>query len=198
MKFKIEQYAKSLDIFQTLVPICSGWFLENCLDKAIAPVFGGFPHFPDSEGYLTFRTPHWGGMQQVPWLSISDDFGDLVQGIFLDPERWNGHLVHAVSDLGSFEYYVDSFAAATGEKTRFIPILPNWEAFDTQGIEELDEVKLLFGFAQETGGLYFEAKESEKETASELKRATSIALGRTQKQQSLVSVKDWFAARFGK
>ena len=71
MKHKIELYARQLGAFDTVVPIGAGWFLENFLSKEVAPVFGGFPHFPDEEGYLTFRVPYWGGEEHVPWLSIT-------------------------------------------------------------------------------------------------------------------------------
>lgn len=53
----------------------------------------------------------------------------------------------------------------------------------------------MFGFAQETGGRYF-SEPTEKETARELKRATAVALGRSAEQQELISVKEWFEARF--
>ncbi|KAF7587661.1 hypothetical protein BBP40_006891 [Aspergillus hancockii] len=195
MKYKIEQYAKTL-AFESVIPIGAGWFLENFLNKEVAPVFGGFPHFPDDEGYLTFRVPYWGGAEHVPWLSISDDFGDLVHGVFLDPGRWNGRLVHGVSDIRSFEQIMADFATVTGQKTRFQPILPSWEAFETHGIHELEDVKLMFGFTQLTGGRYFGPGATEKETASELKQLTASALGRPQEQAKLVTAYDWFGARF--
>ncbi|KAE8350015.1 hypothetical protein BDV28DRAFT_49572 [Aspergillus coremiiformis] len=196
MKCKTEQYAKTLDSLETFVPIGAGWFLENFLGKEVAPVFGGFPHFLDDEGYLTFRVPYWGGDEHVPWLSISDDFGDIVQGIFLDPGRWNGRFVQGVSDICSFEQMVADFAAVTGKKTRFQPILPSWEAFDTHGIHELQDVKLMFGFTQLTGGRYFGPEPTERATARQLKQLTASKLGRPQDQRDLISARDWFTARF--
>lgn len=105
--------------------------------------------------------------------------------------------MQGVSDPGSFQYLMESFAIATGQQTRFRPILPSWEAFDTKDIYELEDTKLMFGFAQETGGRYFGAKPTEKETAKQLKPATATVLGWPSDQQELVSVMDWFAARFG-
>jgi hypothetical protein len=61
----------------------------------------------------------------------------------------------------------------------------------------LEDVKLMFGFTQTTGGLYF-GSPTERETAYKLKKATAIALGYHEEKQGLVTVKDWFAARFGK
>ncbi|GAB1195929.1 hypothetical protein APSETT444_005194 [Aspergillus pseudonomiae] len=196
VKNKIENYAKSLESFETITPIGAGWFLENFLGKEVAPVFGGFPYFPDDHGYLTFRVPYWGGDEHVPWLSVSDDFGDIVQGIFLDPGRWNGHFVHGVSDIRSFEQVVADFAAVTGRKARFQPILPTWEAFDTHGIQELEDVKLMFGFTQLTGGRYFGPEATEVDTARQLKQITALKLGRPEEQHKLTSARDWFAARF--
>lgn len=109
MKYRIEQYAKQPGKFQTVTPINAAWYLENFLAKEVAPVFGGFPHFPDEEGYLTFRVPNWGGDNKVPFLSITDDYGDIVQGIFLDPARWNGHVVHGASQILSFDQLVANF-----------------------------------------------------------------------------------------
>lgn len=109
VKHRTEQHAKQPGKFQTVIPINAAWYLENFLAKEVAPVFGGFPHFPDEEGYLTFRVPNWGGDNQVPFLSITDDYGDIVQGIFLDPVRWNGHVVHGASQILSFDQLVANF-----------------------------------------------------------------------------------------
>lgn len=109
MKYRIEQYAKQLNKFQTITPINAAWYLENFLNKESAPVFGGFPYFPDDEGYLTFRVPNWGGDNLVPFVSIEEDYGDIVHGIFLDPERLDGHVVHGISDICGFEELVADF-----------------------------------------------------------------------------------------
>lgn len=84
----------------------------------------------------------------------------------------------------------------TGKKTRFQPILPSWEAFETHGVHELEDVKLMFGFTQITGGRYFGPEPSNRDTASELKRATATALGRPKNQQELTTAKDWFKSHF--
>ena len=109
MKYKIEQYAKQLGAFETVTPINAAWYLENFLDKEVAPIFGGFPYFPDEEGYLTFQVPHWGGNNQVPFLGVCDDYGDIVQGIFLDPTRYKGRVIHGASDMRSFSQLVADF-----------------------------------------------------------------------------------------
>ncbi|KJZ70338.1 hypothetical protein HIM_10267 [Hirsutella minnesotensis 3608] len=196
MKYKIEQYARQPGKFETVTPINAAWYLENFLSKEAAPIFGGFPYFPDEEGYLTFRVPHWGGDNQVPFLSVRDDFGDIVHGIFLNPERYNGHVVHGASCMLSFDQLVADFEEATSKRSRFQPILPSWEAFDTCGIAEMEDVKLMFGFAQTTGGRYFGPGPSETKTAAELKRAKTVALGEPSQQSRLASPKEWFRAHF--
>lgn len=119
VKYRIEQYAKQPRKFQTVTSINAAWYLENFLVKEVAPVFGGFPHFPDDEGYLTFRVPNWGGDNKVPFLSITDDYGDIVQGIFLDPARWDGHVVHGASEILGFDQLVANFEE--GETKRPCP-----------------------------------------------------------------------------
>lgn len=65
-------------------------------------LLGDFPEKKDNDGYLICRAPFWGGEEQVPWINMSDDFGDLVHGIFLDPTRWNHRPVQAAGDPMSF------------------------------------------------------------------------------------------------
>jgi hypothetical protein len=109
VKYKTEQYAKQLGKFETITPINAAWYLENFLDKQVAPVFGGFPYFPDEEGFLTFHVPHWGGDNLVPFLGVRDDYGDIVHGIFLDPSQWKGYVIHGASDMLSFTQLAADF-----------------------------------------------------------------------------------------
>lgn len=83
--------------------------MENFLSREAAPIFGGFPYFPDEDGYLTFRVPNRGGDNKAPFVSIGADYGDIVHGIFLDPGRWNGHVVHGLSDIRGFDEVVGDF-----------------------------------------------------------------------------------------
>ncbi|KAF4153186.1 hypothetical protein CNMCM6069_001079 [Aspergillus lentulus] len=195
MKCKIEQYARSIHRFETVNFICAAWFLENFLVKDIAPIFGGFPHVPDSDGYLTFVAPRWGGEEEVPFISISDDFGDIVQGIFLDPVRWNGQVIHGCSDICSFDHVMSAFEKLSGRKCRFQP-LPSWEDFDTHGIPELEDTKMMFGFTQNNQGHYFGPEPSEKGTAGTLKLETALALGRAKEKHKLMTVEEWFRKHF--
>ena len=72
--------------------------------------FGGFPFHQDEEGYLTFRSAPLGGREEVPWVCVDEDFGDVVHGIFLNPMRWNQRMVQAVSEILSFGDVVSTFA----------------------------------------------------------------------------------------
>ncbi|CAG8050095.1 unnamed protein product [Penicillium salamii] len=190
-KYEIEQYARGIDRFETVSFICVAWFLENFAIKEIAPIFGGFPHMQDSDGYLTFVAPKWGGKEDVPFLSISEDLGDIVQGMFLDPGRWNGKVVHGCSDICSMDDVVSQFEQVTGRKSRF-QSLDSWQAFNTHGVAELEDTKMMFGMTQESGGRYFGPEASEKQTASELKRNTALAMGLPKNQQELMTVESWF------
>ncbi|EAW25743.1 NmrA/HSCARG family protein [Aspergillus fischeri NRRL 181] len=195
MKYKIEQYARSISCFETVSFICASWFFENFLAKEIAPVFGGFPFIPDAEGYLTLVAPKWGGKEDVPFISMSDDFGDIVQGMFLDPIAVNGQVIHGCSDICSFEDLVSTFEKISGRKSRFRP-LPSWEAFNTFGIPELDDTKAMFGFTQNNQGRYFGPEPSEKDTPGKLKLKTAVALGRLGDEQQLMTVEGWFQKHF--
>lgn len=84
--------------------------MENFLVKEVAPIFGGFPHHADDEGYLNFVVPKWGGNEDVPFVSMSDDYGDIVHGMFLHPELWNSRVVHGCSDICSFDDVVSAFS----------------------------------------------------------------------------------------
>lgn len=103
MKKKIERFARSGTKFQTTAFICAGWYLQSFLSKEVAPEFGGFPHVVDPQGYLTFKVPRWGGQEDVPWLSVTDDFGDIVRGIFLAPDKWTGQIIHGVKSNSLFQ-----------------------------------------------------------------------------------------------
>ncbi|RDA95131.1 hypothetical protein CP533_1864 [Ophiocordyceps camponoti-saundersi (nom. inval.)] len=200
-KYQIEQYARKLGHFKTLTPINAAWYLENFLDQQVAPIFGGFPYIPDEQGYLTFRVPNWGGTNEVPFVSVGDDYGDIVQGIFLHPERYSGRVIQGASFIVSFEQLIGAFEIGTSLfppliHILFEPLLPDWKAFNTHGIPELDDVKLMFAFTQTTNGLYFGPEASQTVTASELKRATSEALSRPAAEGGLISPREWFAKHF--
>ncbi|KAK7701713.1 hypothetical protein SLS64_010161 [Diaporthe eres] len=58
---------------------------------------GGFPFNQDGEGYVTLLFPWWGGTDEIPFVSITEDFGDFVHGMLLAPEKYHGQFIQAIS-----------------------------------------------------------------------------------------------------
>lgn len=88
---------------ETATIVNAGWFLENAFDPKYVASFGGFAVSRDDEGFLTWKTPPMGNdPESVPWLSATDDYGDIVHGVFLEPERWDGSFIDAVSESMGF------------------------------------------------------------------------------------------------
>jgi hypothetical protein len=89
---------------ETATVVNPGWFLENAYDEKYVAAFGGFAAVVDSDGYMTFKTPRMGNdPESVPWLAVADDYGDIVHGVLLDCEAWNGEYIDAVSESTSFD-----------------------------------------------------------------------------------------------
>ncbi|KAH7125622.1 hypothetical protein B0J11DRAFT_310636 [Dendryphion nanum] len=192
-KHDIGKYAVSKGVFKSVAIVSPGWYFENFLVPDMSAVFGGFPHIPSEDGTLVFRSPKWGGKEDVPFIAISDDYGDIVHGVFLAPEKWNGKLIQGVSDIQSLDKATGGFEQVTGKKSRFEEI--KWQDLDTFGVRALETVKLMFGFCQESGGRYF-GVETEASTAAELKKAAAEAQGKTGKQTELFSIVEFFKREF--
>lgn len=134
-KWDIELYAKSISSFKTCTACNAGWYLENFRIPELAQAFGGFPLFEDAEGYMTWHIPHWGGPDLVPWISIRDDWGDMIQGVFLNPEKWNGKTLQGVSDPISFGAMCEQFqqgeaffwnSSSNTKRSRILTTLSDW------------------------------------------------------------------------
>ncbi|CAO2651410.1 Nn.00g039800.m01.CDS01 [Neocucurbitaria sp. VM-36] len=194
-KNAIGEYAKSTGAFKAVVLASPGWYFENFFIKDLAPIFGGFPYIPSEDGTLVLHVPKWGGKEDVPFISIGDDFGDIVHGIFLAPEKWNGKLVQGVSDIESFDDVTAAFERATGKKARFEEV-PKWQDLEIYGIRALEPIKFMFGFCQESGGRYF-GDETEATTAAELKRLATEASGKTGDGTKLLTLERFFKREFG-
>ncbi|PLB43607.1 NmrA-like family protein [Aspergillus steynii IBT 23096] len=192
MKYRALRYAHATNHFTTICGIYAAWYFEQFLDRSTADVFGGFPLVQDSDGYFTFRPPVWGDVELPSFVSVTHDFGDIVHGVLLQPEEWNGKSIPATSDVLSFEDVTAAFEDATGQKARYIP-LGSWEDFG-QGIPELDDHRLLFAFTQATGGRYFGDVPTETDTALKLKRLAVEAQGKEGGQARLLRLEEWFRA----
>ncbi|KAF4494221.1 hypothetical protein FAGAP_9619 [Fusarium agapanthi] len=151
MKHAVGEYAKGRG-FETVNVVSPGWYMENHLVEDFAPALGGFPFTTDEEDYLTLRVPRWGGNEEIPFISIGDDYGDLVHGIFLDPKKYNGRLVQGISASETTEKLVSEFEK--GNKARFVPI-EDWKTMETYGDQSFETVKYMFGFCQHSSGLYY-------------------------------------------
>ncbi|OJJ67586.1 hypothetical protein ASPBRDRAFT_47640 [Aspergillus brasiliensis CBS 101740] len=192
-KGEVEAIGRGLP-FQTFTPIILAWFLENFLSGPYSEIFGGFPIKQDEEGYLTYRIPLWGGREDAPWISVTDDLGDIVHGIFLNPLRWNGRLVQANGDISSFSEIVSKFVKATGRKARFVPYASP-DDFPTHGLQFLEMVRDTFKWTQLRDGEYYGSQITELRSAAELKQAAFHAKG-GKGRETLLSVEEWFKAHF--
>ncbi|KAJ5801840.1 NAD(P)-binding protein [Penicillium pulvis] len=193
-KAEVEAIGRSLESFQTFTPVIVSWFLENYLDLMYAEIFGGFPLKKDDEGFLTYRIPLWGGREDVPWISVTDDLGDIVHGIFLNPTRWNGRLVQANADIASFGDVVRKFVKVTGRKARYIPYV-SADDFPTNGVHFLEQLRDMFKFIQYRDGEYFCTGITEVRSAAELKKSAFNAKG-GKGRENLMSVEEWFKVKF--
>ncbi|KAM4057801.1 nmrA-like family protein [Hirsutella rhossiliensis] len=172
-KYAVGEYAK-IRGFKSVVIVSAGWYMENNLVREFAAEMGGFPFDVDDEGYLTFRAPRWGGTDEVPFISMEDDYGDLVHGVLLAPELYNGRFIHGISDKAKCEKMVSEFQKITGKKARYVPI--DWKSIDTRGDPDLETVKAMFGFLQHSGGRYF-GEVDDIGPARELKARATAAKG---------------------
>ncbi|PYI02726.1 NAD(P)-binding protein [Aspergillus sclerotiicarbonarius CBS 121057] len=194
LKSQVETYAKTLP-FKTTTPIIAAWFMENWLEAEYADLFGGFPLIPDSDGYLTYKTPLWGGKEDFPWISMTDDFGDLVHGVFLNPGRWNRRVVQGVSEVVSSGRLVEEFVKATGKKARYVPLF-NPEDMKTQGEFWREQERDVFLFAQSRDGEYFCNGPTEIETARRLKREAFRSKGGRGREE-LITAREFIEREFG-
>ncbi|EER40273.1 NmrA family transcriptional regulator [Histoplasma capsulatum H143] len=193
-KNKIEQLARNSPNIKSVTAVCAGWYFENFMSPFIAEVFGGFALETDSEGYVTLSQPLVGGPGLVPFISIEEDFGDLVHGVLLDPETWGGKTIQGISHLATFPEITESFTKVTGKKSRYVPI--ETEQFPTMGgIRALESIRDMYVFTQWAGGRYFANMEFDVEQAKALKKSVQdvVAAG---DPKPLMSSEQFFAKMF--
>jgi hypothetical protein len=173
-KAKILEYARSKrSEFSSIVSVDAGWYFEALLVPEYAAAMGGFPLNADEEGYLTLKVPKWG--KDNAFIAIAEDYGDIVHGVFLNPEKWDGKRIQGVSEIIDWDGIVQAFEKAVpGKKARFVP-LASWDDFETYGSRELEDLKQLFHFAHVAGGRSFSDGATENETAKVLKKEAVTA-----------------------
>ncbi|KAJ5158314.1 uncharacterized protein N7500_007965 [Penicillium coprophilum] len=196
VKARVYEWVYQTQNFDSFTPIMPGWFMENMQDSLMQTLLDGFPSKKDNDGYLTCRSPLWGGNEDVPWISIGDDFGDLVHGIFLDPIRWNYRPVQAVADPMSFGEMTRIFSLVTGQKTRYIPCDLSEVVFGVKydNLKNQDP-SALFRYAQLRDGEYYGNGPTENRTASQLKKAAFKAKG-GKGREALLTLREYIEREF--
>jgi hypothetical protein len=187
--------------------------MENFKDDGMSNLFGGFPLFPDREGYLTLKMPLWGGKEDFPWISVTDDFGDMVHGVLLNPLHWKRRVVQATSAVLSPLEVVNTFISGicsaveqisrirpfnfppvTGCRARFV-LLTDPNQLETNGISWREQERDIFFFSQVREGEYFCNGPTETETAATLNRAAFKAKG-SRGREGLMTVREYFEREF--
>jgi NmrA-like family len=196
-KNKAVKYAKSCNKFTNVVSVDCGHYLEGFLWEELVSALGGFPLIPDEEGYLTICMPKWGNdPERIPLTAVADDYGHIVHGVLLDPAKYNGKLVQAVSDIKSYDGIAQTFEKVTGKKSR-VKYLESAEAFQTYGQPPLEDVREMFRFLQRVQGRYFDGQETEEETARGLKADAFMAMG-VPEDYTLTTLEEFFKKHFEK
>ncbi|KAI3574299.1 hypothetical protein IWW34DRAFT_809864 [Fusarium oxysporum f. sp. albedinis] len=162
-KHSISEYAKGKN-FKSVVVVSPGWYMEN----------------------------HLGGNEEMPFVSIEHDYGDIVNGVFQEPEKYHGQLIQGISESAPASRMAEAFETATGRRCRFIPD-DDWESFDTRGQRALEGVKYTFGFCQYSGGLYY-GEPNDLAMARMLKRVAKKVQGESGGE--LMILKRFFSLHF--
>ncbi|PWY96729.1 NmrA-like family protein [Aspergillus sclerotioniger CBS 115572] len=193
-KHNVFQHALRQPGFDAVIGAIPGWYMENFLSPEYAACFGGFPTQPDPEGYLNFASPYLGGPGEVPWISITDDFGDMIHGMFLDPLPYHRQTVQCFSDTITFQDMAQTFTDVTGKKARFVPQTTPAD-FPTYGVPALEEIRDIFTFTQYTNGNFFGPPNDIKPSQA-LKKAALEAKGE-KSDPELITVREYFEKHFG-
>ncbi|PGH21375.1 hypothetical protein AJ80_03292 [Polytolypa hystricis UAMH7299] len=192
-KYAIEQLARSSPNIKTVTAVYAAWYFENFAVPFLSELWGGFPFQADSEEYLTLCLPRPGGEDKVPYIAIEEDFGDLVHGVLLNPEKYGGKEIQATSQLLTYPEIIEAFQKVTGKKARYV-LLSDWKDFPTMGVRSLENIKLMLGFMQWCEGRYYRNLEFDEQTAKDLKKSVEDSVGSS---GSLVTADQFFAKIFG-
>ncbi|KAH7358746.1 hypothetical protein B0T11DRAFT_330504 [Plectosphaerella cucumerina] len=193
-KHAVGQYARSKP-FRSVVDVSPGWYMESFLWAEIMGVFGGWPHTPDADGNLTFTCPRWGGpADEVPFIAMEADYGDLVHGVLLAPEAYAGRLVQGFSQSRSLEKVIPDYERVTGKKARF-DFMKSWEEIETYGMTALITVQQMFAFCQYSGGRYYGVP-NDTTLPVKLKAAAAAAQGKSGEDAQLMTLERFFKQHF--
>ncbi|KAJ5715321.1 uncharacterized protein N7483_012502 [Penicillium malachiteum] len=187
-KYYAEQYGRKKG-FASFTPLLCASFMECFFYDPFVDAFGGFPWIPDpTTSELVFRTPSYGGKGDMPWISCENDLGDVVHGIFLDPNTYNQVLVQATGQQLTMRELVASYTQATGIPARYEE-LPSWSSIKLNGTRCRVETRLMFWYMKDCGGRWFAEHESDMSTSVVLKKVAMAARGQ---EGSFSTFTSWF------
>ncbi|PVI04426.1 NAD(P)-binding protein [Periconia macrospinosa] len=187
--------------FKSVVSVVAGWYIENFANERFRDLIGGFPSQVDTspevkekygENMLVLHVPKWGGREDVPFIDITNDYGDIVHAVFLEPSVWDGKSIQAVSDIRSWSDAVEAFQKVT-HKNAIYQELP-LDEFQTYGVWALEMFKRMFEFFQVSGGEYY-GERTENGTAKGLKEKAWRARG-NKEVGKLGTLEEYFGQHF--
>lgn len=196
-------------MFDTFTAVLPASFMECWTAEPFCETWGGFPLVPKENGELVLAVPPYGGDGRMPWVSVQDDFGDIIHGILLDPVRYDKKRVQAISSLIRFEDLAHAFTRgmylckviehplilplATGTPVKFQP-LSSWADVPQDGGDLRRECSLMFFYMEFCGGRWFAEYPSDDTAARECKEAAARARGCL--ETNPIAFEDWFKCNF--
>lgn len=162
--------------FTSAVNVNVGWKMENFWDPVYEKPFGGFARVRDSDGYLTLKLFTFGKRPEpTPFTSVKDDYGDIVHGVFLNPEKWNRQTVWAISDPMTFQQVAEVYNAVTGTTdARYVVQADRVKASTPEKEKEVNGIR---DYVEHVNGLYCAGKPIDLGPAKELKKVGASARG---------------------
>lgn len=105
--------------------------------------FGGFATIPDSEGFLSLKIfPMTNNPERIPWTSVRDDYGDAVHAVFLEPAKYSGRTIWAISNTIGFQQVVDTYNRLAGTNVaRYVPQTERLKAATPGKIREVNGLR---------------------------------------------------------
>ncbi|KKK12926.1 hypothetical protein AOCH_000471 [Aspergillus ochraceoroseus] len=212
-----EEYARSEKSFTTFTAVLPASFMECWTQECFCQIWGGFPWYRNGQKEVVLAVPPYGGDGRMPWISVQDDLGDIVHGIFLNPQRYDQKQVQAISQLIKLEDMAKELTkgelllrtipwpsskgyphvvhesykehVATGTPVRYQQ-LASWRDVPHDGSHLREEARLMFFFMNFCGGKWFAEHASDDTAARECKQAAVEARGCS--TGNLTTFKEWF------
>lgn len=110
-KFEIEQYIRGLPIKSAFV--APGSFMQN-----FASIMGPRPVGDGSYVISNIHTPE----TDFPWIDIEGDMGKFVAAILAEPEKFEGKVFAAASEVRSFEEVTKIMSRISGKTVKYTQI----------------------------------------------------------------------------